>query len=253
MKTMQMKKILLFLLTITLTFSCSSDDNTDGSRKRGTKLKSERTLVNSFGEKGNYRAYGEIDEYFYGSNDFVIEIRNISVGGGRETANTTSFFYEGNDVVRVFHKNISYGGEIDELLTYKNGLIVKSTIKFGSEIEIEYYTYDSSKNLLKTEAYNSDNQMLYKYFFEYRNGNLAKRVETYPSSEKNTITVYEYDDKHDPRKNILPEAFRKRWAANKNNVIRENNNVVKYEYNADGYPTRKVDRSNDIISFYEYY
>lgn len=248
-----MKKILLFLLTMTLILSCSSDDNTDGSRKGGAKLKRERTIVNYFGEEGNYPAYGETYEYFYGSNGFVKEIRNMKVGGGPETANITSFFYEGNDVVRIFYKDNRYGGEIDELFIYKNGLIVKSAIKFANEIVTEYYTYDSSRNLLRIEAYNSDNKFLYKYSFEYMNGNLERRVRTYSSSSKNTITHYEYDNKHDPRKNILPEAYRKKWAPNKNNVIRENNNVVKYEYNADGYPIRKLDRNSDVISVYEYY
>lgn len=249
-----MKKTLLLLLTITLVLACSNDDSTIGSRG-GLKLKSERTLVNSFGEGGNSRAYGQIDEFFYGPNGFVNEIRNRAIGQGPETANITSFFYEGNNVVRRFYTDIHNGTEIDELFTYENGLIVKSVFQIVSQIAVEtqYYTYDSSKNPIKTETYNSDNQLLYTTFFEYKNGNLAKRVVTYPSSEKTTITNYEYDDKHNPIKNILPEAYRKQWAANKNNVIRENDQVVKYDYNADGYPTRKLDRSNDIISFYDYY
>ena len=245
-----MKKILL-LLTVPLILSCSSDDDTEGGRG-GLKLKSEKTIMESFNQEGNPVIKEIYEEYYYGSNGFVEKIEIITSVDGVSIETYENFFYSGNEVVERRYSDKEYGG-VSESFIYENGVIVKAIkdITFGPYTR--YFSYDSSNNLVLEENYNSLGYLISIKECEYKDGNVKKLYETYYSSWRRNIFTYEYDNKHVPVENSFPEAYKKIRRDNKNNVTQLRHQIIEYEYNAQGYPIKKNNIEANIISIYEYY
>lgn len=230
-KNYNMKK-LLFVLSITLLYACSSENNGSNSNPTNTLKLSSITET----EYGN----SETINFTYSGNTATgfNEIDDVS---------TYSFIfgYSNNNLSSItsYHNNIV--GSVSTFI-YSNG---KITNRLSEEDNIEFnhvYTYNSSSQMTNEKQYsngNLDNSQDYEYNIE---GNISKHL--YGSSNYRT---FEYDTKKNPYSLIYSEAVMKTYGVgySKNNIIKETTNsgtvtIYEYQYNENGYPTSVIGKIN---------
>ena len=254
-----MKKILLLLLTVPLILSCSSDDDT-GVGVGSNKLKSKRSIADYRDENGYREKYDYKEEYFYGSNGFVEKIKGNSF---LNELGNEYFYYEGDKVVRRLYKSL-YGDSpgVEEVYSYKDGLIVESLSEYKRMVTRIKYYYDSSKNLIKEERYEIylDTEDTYESSieYEYRDGNVQTEKLSY-KHDYGYKHYYQYDNNFIPTKYSFPDAYKKIRDRSKNNITKyvgEDEGFTiehKYEYNSTGFPVKETYKDGNVTVLYEYY
>jgi len=164
--------------------------------------------------------------FFY---DNKYRIVKISINDTEKTITTIT--YSGNDSVTVrvfFRTNIN-----STKIFVKSGNTI--TVDKGKEI----LTVNSDGQIIRQEFFNVSEPYVASY--QYQDGNLIKE-KSYADFE------FKYDDKKsmfncNTPKWLLRDMFQS--YGSKNNVVGFNTNVVKYEYDSDGFPTKMIRNEQD--------
>ncbi len=249
-----MKKTLLLLAGLSL-FACSSSDNGDSNENQnpnpstGTKgkLKSVETPDDYIDENGNQSTFRNITTFDYGNNGFVSKTRSVDRDG---IDYSTVFNYEGNKLIGM---NYTENGVVTSgtNYTYSGNLIIKSVSIEDKYTDVREYFYNNSNELIK-EVYSVNGRESSISEYTYSNGNIVTEKIIYTDGQHDAITrTYQYDNKKNPSSIIFTEAYLKIHQQGKNNIIKENDNIITYEYNSGGYPTKKIE--GDYITNFQYY
>lgn len=249
-----MKKLLLiFIAFTTLLASCSNDENSspeDPSEDASvfpktisyiypnTYLGTNSTSTLKFdGNKIVSSVESDSKTIFTYSGDFITkqEVFDLDQAGNETKDSEVVYSYENGKLkTRIFKENIT--------VNYPDGQYIEKVVYTHNSNElISYITYLVDKNT-KVETKTSEGALT------YNDGNLVKVQQKFSSST--TTSVYEYDKKHNPLKNILGFnlLLNEISDAGKNNIVKttrtstDNPNtavfVTNYIYNDSDYPTR---------------
>lgn len=255
-----MRKILCLFGALTLLLaSCSNDDN-NSSDSNETVAILPKTIKTTFPA---YPEESDLVTYAYNGN----KVKSITVNDER-----TDYTYDGNLIVKSIVYDKENGRDVKTLetsYTYSNEKLISVSEKTGfstqlpdGKIKNKYiYTHKTDGTITK-DSY-SINQTTgeeiknYIEVFTYQNGNLVKMVaaDTYGGSSRTSI--YEYDSKNNPFKNVigLNLLLDNEGVDSKNNLIKHSysysgsstTSVYKYDfvYDVNGYPTKENHYGSD--------
>ena len=234
--------VVAIAVAATLT-SCQKDDNDN------VKVKLLETLTGP---------YGAFDKFEYDSQNRLSKYTRYNSGG--ELLETRALTYSGNDLVK----------------TEFNSAQLHEYTKSGNKI-----TAILSSDVTQTWDLNNDGQLI-KYVGEivgnsqvinylYQNGNIVKYTYVYTYAEGGTHEVildeYKYDDIKSPMYNCTtPQWYliysfmdistannvtEEKWSVNSDIGVQTNR--YEYEYDSDGYPTKRtITHSNGSKEVTEY-
>ncbi|RXM43138.1 DUF2963 domain-containing protein [Flavobacterium sp. YO64] len=245
-----MKNTMCFFGALILTItSCSSNDNDSETAILPKTIKFS---------KPNYPSENTTSTITYSGNKLV------SV---TDEEDRTDFTYEGNVIVKAVTYDITAGKsdkKEEKSFLYTNGKLTStlyarnftSQYPFGQYKGRFVYSYNGDGTVTK-ESYStnaqtgieSKNDYLEVYTFE--NGNLIKLVATDTGSGVSSVraSLYEYDSKNNPFKNVLGfNLLIDEDDSNVNNLIKHTYSYTgssmsyfsktTYEYNTNGYPVK---------------
>lgn len=245
LKIKTMKKLLYLFTAILLVFtSCSKVDN-DSSDSTSSILPKKVTTVYSDGDS-------DIENMVYNGNKIV----SVTEKDG----SSAKYTYTGDLITRVddFDKDGKLKYTTD--YNYANGKLNTSVEKSAKPNEIYYYktkymhnadgtvSYDNFRGLISTgveEEYGSTGK------YTFKDGNLFKlEVSNYGTEYS---SVYKYDTKNNPRKNVLGfslllhdenssvnNVVEKTSTSGSGVDIRTNTTTYTYKYDANNYPTERI-------------
>ncbi|MGJ8593594.1 MAG: hypothetical protein ACSHXF_13665 [Aquaticitalea sp.] len=182
----------MFLLSIVVFASCSSDNSTDvQSPNVSDKLLTSITST--------YDGQDALVEYTYDSDNHLLSIVVHQLGGW---INRIFYEYENSKPVRTYNHNGDTIYDVKEIL-YEGDRIseVLSLDSSTEEINGKYvYVYENDQ-LTEVKSFSfTDGVFQYSssVFTEYQNGEIYKLY----NSIYNYYHIYEYDDKHNPFYNV---------------------------------------------------
>jgi len=190
-----LKKIVAFLLTLTISLSLSSCKKDTSSRHDKDNLVDIYLCAKIVADEDNMNYY---QEYLYDSNHNITELA-YSENGERRTGYTYNYDSSGN-VVQILHPQDQwYGTTISsqdfEYEYNSDGTILQmTTYKDGYKSHYNKYEYDSNGQLVLDVRYSNSEQELDRTAYKYdRNGNLIQKIR-YDDTREITNTEYSYDD-----------------------------------------------------------
>ncbi|MEG1169902.1 MAG: hypothetical protein RSD92_07245 [Erysipelotrichaceae bacterium] len=251
-----MKKLLI-LAAFAAFASCSDNDNSSPEENNNQiptpDLKGKLKMM-----EGKYFIY-EDDvrkdyvlkvENFYGANGYISQTKTTDTYD-----NSVSFryyYYSGNNIVKMRYE--LEGKNYETSYSYKNDLIVKSTNNEEQGLHIKNYDYNSIDEKIKETYFRKTSTLNSITDYTYSNGNIIKEVINYKEDGfpiEPLVNTYSYDSKNTPGKGGFPDNYLMLVGGGKNNMIKHNNLVYTYEYNADNYPTKRF--SEYAVTTYYYY
>jgi len=254
-----MKKILCFFsaLTLVLISSCSSDDNNSDSDVASILPKTVKQTYPDYPDDNSN------DKITYDGN----KIKNITSENYK-----TDYIYDGNLIVKQIGYDIVNGQSVKDSETsysYSNGkLSASSSVEnFTTEYPTgqykgrNVYTYNADGTIKKEEYYTNatsglEEKSTYSEVFTFQNGNLVKILAG--DSYSSRTSVYEYDAKNSPTKNIVGFNLLLDESTGQNNLIKHSYTTTSnsspivtktvYEYNSDGYPIKQTEYKSDGVT-----
>ncbi|PJJ09259.1 hypothetical protein CLU83_2600 [Flavobacterium sp. 1] len=240
-----MKKIscLFSALILVLISSCSSDDSSSDSDNNFVLPK---TITMTYPD---FPSYNRREVITYDGNKILTSVDEYS---------KTVFTYDGSLIIKQVEFDIDYkGNEVkyaEISYTYENGKLKTRILKKGFSTE-----YPNGQFIYKTVyTHVSDNEVTYVFYsvdaktnievkehqgiLNYKDGNLVKEDES----------VYEYDDKNAPFKNILGyNLLLYEVGIGNNNITSASSSlnpfgyIRNYIYGDNGYPTKMTSYRSD--------
>ncbi|MEX0596332.1 MAG: hypothetical protein WD512_07510, partial [Candidatus Paceibacterota bacterium] len=242
-KQTHMKKSIFLIAILFVLFSCSSNDSNDDSNPSTGGILLKRI------ETPGSQPY----HYNYNGN----KLNYVALGSTDGSLGKIQFTYSGDLITKWEYYELNQPTGYGETFSYANNKLVQKKIySDGLVLEVTYdYVYNSDGTVNETETDANNPLVITKYYFD-SNGNIIKSV------EGSTETIYEYDNKNLPYKNIT--GFNKivpfSEASGQNNatkIIGGNNiTIINYEYNSQNYPISKesINSEGDTeIENYFYY
>ena len=202
---------------------------------------------------------GGYTKYEYDNENRITKISRHDKSGNIILLQT--FFYNGNDLVKVILSGDSDSNVGSTMKFSKNGNKIAITTKNNDSDSIQTATIDLSNDGFPTK-YEVKNAV---GIFEFHDGNLTKY--SYKQHAQNGETVEgNFDYKYDNKKSPLYYCKTPRWwwiilenRSVRNNMIEMSNNSGKkveynYEFDNAGYPTKCTTKSNDgeFVSEFKY-
>ncbi|AXB56731.1 hypothetical protein [Flavobacterium fluviale] len=263
-----MKKILCLFGVLTLALASCSKDDDDNNSGNGTNAILVKTVTVTYPE---YPSENSESGVTYNGNKLV------SVSG---KDSRTDYTYEGNLIVKQIDYEIEDGKDsksYEVSYRYTNGKLAESIYSenftsqypFGQYKGRSVYTYNPD-GTVKRDSYSTDyntgieTKSPYIALLTLVNGNITKSVVTYttPSSHYVYTSEYEYDTKNTPLKNVLGYSLllgedesssnnivkRTKFSVYGSEVLEPYVNKTTYEYNANGYPTKKIEYREDGVT-----
>jgi YD repeat-containing protein len=249
-----LKKLILLSLSI-LAVSCSKDDNYVAKENRllteTNEISTKTFSYNSDNKLSKITDVGDVDNY--GSTQAI-----------------TSFGYDSNGNMTL--KTIEYSGNVSYGISYayaynSDGQITSLSVSHasanGSNSFISYSTFSYTNDSKITETlHTTDGEyndiitlLVYNYSSSFNLIDLSTYTNvssTNPNGQLSSTSLYSnYDTKKTPYSslNVLLDFS----YASKNNVgkydISNSSITYTYEYNADGYPTKKIASNNNVTTF----
>ncbi|KFF18811.1 hypothetical protein [Flavobacterium hydatis] len=257
-----MKKFLCLFGAMALTLaSCSSDDNNDDAVNSVDVILPKMVKYTDI----DYPAENSSKTIIYNGNKLV----SVSNEGLR-----ADYTYEGNFIVKEITYNIVNGKDSKRYeisYKYSDGKLASTSAIENFTAEFPYGQYNrryvythSVDGTVTKESYSTNSQTgieeksNYSELLTFVNGNLVKMVETDISPSGNYVrtSIYEYDTKNSPLKNVLGfNLLLDEDLSSANNLVKHTYSsvygtdsqisgpytyITSYEYNADGYPTKVV-------------
>lgn len=261
-----MKKILcLFGALTVLLASCSNDDS---SEKAVNAILPKTIKITNPG----YPSENSNGVLTYEGNKLV----SISNEERR-----TDYTYEGNLIVKAITYDIVDGKNdktVEESYKYSNGKLSASfyvrnftwEYPFGQYAGRSVYTYQND-GTLKRERYSTNSETKvekkdnYDETLTFQNGNLIKLVAIDTNSSLGNIrtSIYEFDQKSNPYKNVLGyNLLIEEENTNANNLVKHtysyagsesilHSNKTSYEYDTNGYPVKQTYYKSDGVTVSE--
>ena len=173
---------------------------------------------------------------------------------------TETFTYRENDLVKVVYEQASTPTETREFA--KNGNKITFTIEGGylSYLGTRTYTFELNDDGFPVKFGNTFPDGSYPLTYQYQDGNLIKLINSSQDySHQNYSYIYEYDKKKSPFYHCQTPKWYMLFVSNRfgslNNIVKEigiaaeNNKVYnetryKYEYDRNGFPTKRITKSN---------
>lgn len=193
---------------------------------------------------------GLISTYSYDNNNRVVNYKRN--GNANNFVEDNNFIYNADGTLQKVVETDN-DASVVEIFYDADKKIIKKIERNG----IDIYKYTYSGNVI-TEDYRFDNNKGWRQVYMYdANGNIAE-IKSYtntsdanPEGTYSGVINYTYDDKKNARSSI-PQGFL--FPASVNNIksTQYNGGAIEssqYEYNADGYPTKRTDSFTRI---YEY-
>ena len=247
------------MLTFILT-SCSSNDDDSGS---ATDLILPKIVEISYPEHSEK------------NKTLLITYNGNKIVSAKNEETRTVFTYDGNVIVKeiqydligdkIMETSYSYtGGKLTSLLYARN---FTSEYPFGEYKGRYVYTYNIDGTIKKetysinaTTGIETNND--YTETFIFQNGNLIKliAVDAMTSIVSTRTSIYEFDSKNNPFKNVLGyNLLLDQGYSNANNLIKHTYsyseaestvsiNETVYEYDAKGYPTKQTYYQEDGVT-----
>lgn len=242
-----MKK-LLFILCITcyLLVSCSSNDDEANDSSNGDNS----TLVKKITSTD-----GEFNEFVYDGNKLMRVIY--------QNGSYSEFTYTGDLISSMFeYKANNKPGAYAESYEHSNGKLVGLKVYYNSELVESYnYTYLDGNSVKETDLI--DDKVNRKLYFD-SNQNIIKQ-EYFWNNKIEETTVWTYDNKNNPFKNVIGLNFAMRsidaYIDSKNNIIsfvqsgdENGKSTFEYQYNDQNFPTlatifNTIDNSETLYTF----
>jgi hypothetical protein len=253
-----MKKLVLSILMGMCLLSCSSDRSDDGSVSTSVTLPIKMETMDEDGEK--------IYHDLYYNGDKLIESN-----GRYEESNDklkSTIVYKGDKIVSIKEEDgeiTEYEYREDGKLLYSKKTNIDPVTGYGTET-YRSYSYARSGEVIVNQSYKVNNGSLLNntinstIVYTLKNGNISKRKEEATTtngygSTNITTTIFEYDNKKTPFRNVRGLSalhLEEGYAVGANNVTRMEQTIngsknvtnISYEYNADGYPTKRIARQS---------
>ena len=244
-----MKKLVLSILMGMCLLSCSSDRSDDGSVSTSVTLPIKMETMDGDGEK----IYHDLSY----DGDKLIE----SNGRYEESSDRlkSTIVYKGDKIVSIREED----REITEYEYREDGKLLYSKKTYPAPNYVEqvdrYYSYTKSGEVTVDQRYkyNDGSGLNTTIVYTLKNGNISKREEKTNryGSTNITTTIFEYDNKKTPFRNVRGLSalhLEEGYAVGTNNVTRMEQTIngtknvtnISYEYNADGYPTKRIARQS---------
>lgn len=222
-----MKKLNILLLSLlTISMSCSSDD--DSSSPNMPRLVEVTELITQNGQLTDFGPQTSV-VYQYNSNGFISSI--ISSAG-----TTKTFNYNTNNQLTSETFSNTNGDSYQITYTYENGVITKEEYSNGDYVE---FVYDGDELVQQFYFYtNSDNNGSITLTND-TNGNVITITR---DADATVLETYEYDSKINPFYSLYPEAYCKIKRISPNNMTfrSQGNRQISYEYNSLNLPIESV-------------
>lgn len=253
-----MKKFLCLFGALILTItSCSSNDDDSGKTKTAILPKTVKYTNPAYPEENNTATFT------YDGNKIVSIVSNN---------NKTEYTYDGNKIIKEADYDIVdskatktyevvYSYNLEKLTSVAYAENFTSQFPTGQYKGRSVYTYNTDGTINK-ESYSTnattgiETKNSYLEVLTFQNGNLIKKVDSQTASEPVYVTtrLYEYDTNNNPSKNILGfSLLLDQDEADVNNLLKHTDTSTSgtyvykttYEYNSDGYPTKKTEFRTD--------
>ena len=249
-----MKKLLYLFTASLLAFtSCSKDDN-DSSDPASSILVKKITMVASDGDSST-------ENYLYNGNKIV----SMTEADG----SVTKYTYTGDLITKIEELDVTGTLNLTTNYNYVSGRLDNSIRKHSAE---SYYyktiyiynadgtvSYDNFRGVASTgveQEYGATGK------FTFKEGNVVKLEVSYYGNDRSY--VYEYDTKNNPFKNVTGLSLLLDDDTAVNNIVKKTAisgsganittiiTTYSYKYNANNYPTEKVETfSNGNSTFTE--
>ena len=185
-------------------------------------------------------------------------ITKISSYNKSETlVGTETFTYRENDLIKVVYEEPCVQTIRTEEYT-KEGKRITCTVKGGylDYLGTRTYTFELNDDEFPTEFGNKNSDGSYPLIYQYQGGNLIRLIN---SGEQNYSYTFKYDKKKSPFYHCQTPSWYMFYISyafgSKNNLIQEigvateNNKVYnktdyKYEYDRNGFPTKRISNIN---------
>lgn len=210
-------------------FSCSSDDSGSSNDPYTMRLSK---IIESNGEAS----------FYYENNRLSHIIENQSNGDNHKVV----LNYSDNTLTSLtYYKDGINTGE--RTFEYQSDNIVSNTLVEGTVTYLDTYNYNNESQVISSKEF--QNGALYdETFYVYNSdGNMTEK-----SFENSSLVInYTYDEKLNPEFYLFTNAFVRMEPISKNNILTSGSTTYTYEYNEEGFPTKKTS-SNGSITLYEY-
>jgi len=253
-----MKKLkLLFTILIGLTIlSCSSDDDNNQTPDNTSKLIKKVTLSN---QNQTYSV-----NFSYNSDNSIDKLEYLDTGGDF----IEQYFYNNGELDRIERQDLNGVTEgSSEVYSYENGQPVEQKDYINITTLDEVFKYFYNNNLLSSIQYFGFNETEYSkqdiYQYDSNQNVISILTDYVNASISEEETVFTYDSKNNPFKNIEPKiTLKESFISFNNNLVTEvKTNLSKntsistknytYSYDNDEYPISRTD-GNETLTF-EYF
>ena len=244
-----MKKLIILVSVLTLMFGCSSDSSNSDSSTSDSNSSNSGILIRK-------TIFSTETEGIQGTNELIYQGRKL-LKSVSSVGSYSNFTYTGDLITKVEYfqdpldNEPTYTSEFD----YSNNKLVQRKTFEGNVLtsKVDYFYESDNTVTIFNIAYTGTetNSTISKKY--YLNGEVIKSESINPNGSINSTTLYYYDSKNSPSKNILGYniAFEGGFTGgNLHNLVKTVSPIFQtndyritdylYEYNSNGYPSKQT-------------
>ena len=244
-----MKKLITLVFAITLIFGCSSDSSSSDSSSSDSNTSNSGILLRKI-------ILSTETEGIQGTSEFIYQGRKLDKTISSE-GSYSKFTYAGDLISKVEYFQAPLDNEPTSTseFDYSNNKLVQRKTYQGnvltSKVDYFYESDNTVRIFYATYTGTETNTTISKKY--YLNGEVVKSENVNPNGSINSTTLYYYDSKNSPSKNILGYniAYERgvtggvlhNLVKTVSSPLQTNDNGITdylYEYNSNGYPSKQT-------------